>query len=77
MKHSSLLTLVLQVMKRPVKEAMRSLLLNISCSARRNRHGQEPLESTQAMTSTGPQAETKRPVSASAPKCWQVERSFD
>lgn len=45
-----LLDSVLPVMKRPVKDAPQSWLLNFSHCARRGRHGQRPLESTQAQT---------------------------
>lgn len=38
-----LLDSVLPVMKRPVKDATQSLLLNFSYSTRRGRHGQRPL----------------------------------
>lgn len=57
---------VLQVMRRPVKDALWSFLSNISCPTRWT--WRKPSESTQAMTGAAVQAQTRRHVYASAPE---------
>jgi len=57
---------VLQVMKRPVKDAVRSFPSNISRPTRRT--WQRPSESTQAMTGAAGQAQMRTHVYTSAPE---------
>lgn len=57
---------VLQVIKRPVKDAIRSFLSNVSHPARQT--WQRPSESIQAMTGAARQAQMRRHVYTSAPE---------